>query len=351
MKFKEETDTLNKIPIRDVAGRLGLELPPQRMMLCPFDDHDDRNPSFEIKVSNNRWKCYGCNRSGGSIDFVKTYKSLGFLEAKNWLAASIATKASNSTTPRTHTLNRDVKPYEKDGDVEVLPDYEVYEKLLQMSKLQNNGLDYLIKRNISRNTIDTFGIGQLTNQNTITSKLIRRFGFPRVNHAGLLTKKSTSHNICLLFPNGSLLFPFYEKGRVAYLQARMIKETYSTGKWRNLNHHKHRIYNVDVLFDDKANILAVCEGVLDTLSAIEIGYNSAIGLMGTSAPFPEEQLKLLRGKEVHILLDWDSPGEAKSSKLQQEMRRLGISSIRKNRPSEQANDLNEYLMERRVRGQ
>ena len=58
-----------------------------------------------------------------------------------------------------------------------------------------------------------------------------------------------------------------------------------------------------------------------------------------------EQLIKLRGRQVNILLDWDPPGDAKSAELKQQMRRFGIVSTRKNRPSTKGYDLNDYLVE------
>ena len=74
-------------------------------------------------------------------------------------------------------------------------------------------------------------------------------------------------------------------------------------------------------------------------------------MMGVSATLAPEQMERLRGREVNILLDWDTAGEARSAKLQAEMRLFGIASTRKRRPSATATDLNEYLMERKGQSQ
>ena len=86
---------------------------------------------------------------------------------------------------------------------------------------------------------------------------------------------------------------------------------------------------------------------MDTLSAVELNY-SGVGLIGVTAKFSNEQLIQFRGRHVDILLDWDSAGETKAQELQQTLRRFGIPSTRKSRPSAKANDLNEYLMELRI---
>jgi DNA primase len=46
--------------------------------ICPF--HDDRKtPS--LGVASNRWKCFGCGRSGDAIDWLRERKGLSFREA------------------------------------------------------------------------------------------------------------------------------------------------------------------------------------------------------------------------------------------------------------------------------
>ena len=344
MDFKESTKTLNDITIQTVARWLGLQLPLRGTVRCPFDDHDDHKPSFEVKTPGNRWRCYGCDCSGGTIDFVKTYKALNFMEAKRWLASHAGISSSASLRPRTNTPRTPIKPYKTEYRSETPPDHDVYEQLLQLAVLQPSGRQYLMERCISSTTIATFRIGQVTDPHAILKTLLNIFGFPRLNDAGLLTTHSSLRDTRFLFPPESLLFPFLEHGRVAYLQSRLIKSSDSTRKWRNLNRRTPRIYNVDALIDSTASTLDICEGVIDTLSAIELGRR-AIGLMGIGFTLSTEQCIRLRGRQVNILLDWDRPGDTKSAEMKREMRRFGIVSTRKSRPSPRAHDLNEYLVE------
>lgn len=46
---------------------------------CPF--HEEKSPSFSIKQSENFYKCFGCNKSGDSIQFLIEYKKLSYQEA------------------------------------------------------------------------------------------------------------------------------------------------------------------------------------------------------------------------------------------------------------------------------
>lgn len=37
---------------------------------CPFDDHNDRSPSFGYNPGKNIFNCFGCHRGGGAVDFI-----------------------------------------------------------------------------------------------------------------------------------------------------------------------------------------------------------------------------------------------------------------------------------------
>lgn len=73
-----------------------------------------------------------------------------------------------------------------------------------------------------------------------------------------------------------------------------------------------------------------------------------LGLIGVSGRLSNAQLMQLRGKQVHLLLDWDPAGEERSRVLLKEMRTFGIAATRKTRPSLTAKDVNDYLREVRT---
>lgn len=45
--------------------------------MCPF--HNEKTPSFHIK--NNRFKCYGCDAFGDSVDFYMRTHGVSFIQA------------------------------------------------------------------------------------------------------------------------------------------------------------------------------------------------------------------------------------------------------------------------------
>ena len=50
MRYHEETAKLNRTAIQVVGELFGLSLPERRLVVCPFPDHEDTAPSFQVRV-------------------------------------------------------------------------------------------------------------------------------------------------------------------------------------------------------------------------------------------------------------------------------------------------------------
>lgn len=84
-------DLLTKVPLEDVARRLGIETErrgAQIRALCPF--HQDTKPSLNLYPSGGNspahYHCFACGAHGNAIDLVKQIEGLEFLPAVQWLA-------------------------------------------------------------------------------------------------------------------------------------------------------------------------------------------------------------------------------------------------------------------------
>lgn len=349
MKTEEETRFLNKTPIHRIAAHLGYKLPYIGSASCPLPDHADKNPSFQIFTPGTRWQCFGCHRFGGSIDFVKEMQKLTFLEAKKWLAQKEGTSSSKLkiTGAARVKYNPFTTPVDKAhqlqiGQLESKADSDLYKFYLTLSPIQETGVKYLENRAINIDSIDKFMIHQAPEKVKLI-QLIEKFGFDRVEESGLLTAKSTPGDIRGVFNPRSLVFPFIEGGKIVYLQSRTIRDESTGSRWWNLRSRRKRIYNVDILGCQSAKKIAICEGILDAISATYFGYDT-IALMGVSSEIPEDMVKAMRGRRVDILLDWDFAGEKRAKSLKERLAIYGVSATRLARPAPGLKDVNDYLV-------
>lgn len=53
---------------------------------CPFDDHQDSNPSFGINKEQSIFNCFGCGKKGDFISLVQLMTSLDFHKAIKYMA-------------------------------------------------------------------------------------------------------------------------------------------------------------------------------------------------------------------------------------------------------------------------
>lgn len=70
-------------PIIEIAARYGIEVNRFGFIKCPF--HADKTASMKIYQASNKWKCYGCQAGGDSIDFAGRIGGLKFVEAVRML--------------------------------------------------------------------------------------------------------------------------------------------------------------------------------------------------------------------------------------------------------------------------
>lgn len=318
------------------------------MARCPLPNHDDGTPSFEVRHQGRRWVCYACDLSGGAIDLVMACNGMEFVEAKNWLAEKSGYYFDSSERSSRRTRNLKVQTQSPVlGNVattdETPPDHKVYKELLARAPLRKTGAEYLLNRGLSKQIVDRFSIGQMPDFTAI-QELLEEFGFDRVQTSGLLTKQSTPARFWSILPHAAILFPYFEGEGITYFQSRGINDLDKSNRWRNLNHRRRRIYNIDVLKNSSIGRVAICEGVLDALSSTQLGCE-AIGFIGVSATLSESEMISLRGKQVDLLLDWDDAGEKRATALRKDLARFGVFATRKTAPRSGAKDINDYLRE------
>lgn len=70
------------VTINSLISHFNLKVNKQNFMICPF--HNENTPS--LRVYENSFYCFGCNKAGTVIDFVKYYLDMDVLQATKYLA-------------------------------------------------------------------------------------------------------------------------------------------------------------------------------------------------------------------------------------------------------------------------
>lgn len=265
--------------------------------------------------------------------------SMDFAQACGWLTDRYlcGNRSSLPTRPRIPST-----PASTAQDSQVAADPDVYGWLLDQSVLGPAGHAYLIDRGISAATIDDFRVGQVASREALLTDALSRFGAARLKRAGLLS--NGRYGTRLVFPSGYLLFPFFEHGRVVYIQARRADDGRDY-RWICPAKLLPPPYNLDVL-DGSAGTITICEGITDVLSAHEMGM-APIGLLGAARDLSPSVIDRLVGRNVAIFSDADRAGTALAQRLRRRLAPRGITVVTKCLPPG-INDLNDYLLSRRA---
>jgi hypothetical protein len=72
---------------RVIENEFGVKIPrgEPAMIRCQLPNHDDKEPSFAIYKRTNSFYCFGCQRGGNVINFIKSFLKMDFNEAVNYL--------------------------------------------------------------------------------------------------------------------------------------------------------------------------------------------------------------------------------------------------------------------------
>jgi len=86
--FKNKIKKVLELDVdRVIEDEFGIVIPHREpaMIRCQLPGHSDKHPSFAIYRKTNSFYCFGCQRGGNVINFVKEFLKLDFRDAINYL--------------------------------------------------------------------------------------------------------------------------------------------------------------------------------------------------------------------------------------------------------------------------
>ncbi len=293
--------------------------------LCPF--HSERSPSFSVRESNNGYHCFGCGASGNVISFVMMTRALSFPDAVEFLASRFGIELK----------------YESGRDAGPKIDREKLFALCQMAQLffrrslllvkSGQGEyrkigEYLKKRGLTADAINTFGIGYAPNQRGVLLEELKKAGYDQetILLSGLV-RRSASGEIYELF-RGRLIFPiFIDPKRIAGFGGRVVpgvlEPAFEQQSPKYVNSPETPIYQKSKTFYGLPQAMSamrelgevyIVEGYMDVIGLAMRGVHNAVACCGTA--LTEQHIKRLSGlcSRVHLLFDGDEAGRNAAAK-------------------------------------
>ena len=266
--------------------------------VCPF--HDDHTPSMSISPEKQIFRCFVCGTSGNVITFIEDYLKVSFTEAIKILGNNIG-------------LNININEEKKDSPYKEF--YDIYKVALSYYKNNLNSKDaakareYLLKRNLDKETIDYFDIG-LSLNGGLCESLSKKHDYSLLKKIGLSNSSGND-----LFRN-RIMFPIKDNdGNIVGFSARKYVEN-DEAKYINTSETEvfkkgeilYNYYKAKDIIRKKHEII-ICEGQMEIIRLHTIGVDNAVALMGTS--FTPHHLEIIKNLKSEVILNLDQDDAGK----------------------------------------
>lgn len=293
--------------------------------LCPF--HSERSPSFFVREGTNSYHCFGCGVSGNVISFVMASRAMSFPDAVEFLAGRFGIELKHERGKKgAPTADR-----ERLFAVCAAGQNFFRHSLMQVKKGAGEFArvgEYLRKRGLTAEAINTFGIGYSPNQRGALVEALKKAGFDEETMilSGLV-RRSAAGDLYELF-RGRLIFPiFLDAKRIAGFGGRIVpgvmEPAYEQQSPKYLNSPETPIYQKNrTLFGlpqamqsaREAGEAFVVEGYMDVVGLAMRGVRNVVACCGTA--MTEQHLKRFSGlcNRVYLLFDGDAAGRGAAAK-------------------------------------
>ena len=285
---------------------------------CPF--HNEKSPSFSVNPAKSLYKCFGCGKAGGVVQFVMDVEGTSYVEALKYLAKKYAiTIEEEEKTPQ-----QQLEQNERDSQF-IVSDFaknHYHRLLLNSEEGMSIGYGYLKERGLNLATIQQFELGYSLDSWDDLMKTAEAAGYARkyLEKSGLIVTKTDDQGLDTgrrydRF-RGRVMFPIHNiSGRVVGFGARTLKRDDKMAKY--LNSPESDIYHKsDVLYGlfqarqaiRTEEVCYLVEGYLDVLSLYQGGIKNVVASSGTS--LTEGQIRLIKrySDNVTVLYDGDAAG-------------------------------------------
>ncbi|MBO6112518.1 MAG: DNA primase [Lachnospiraceae bacterium] len=274
--------------------------------LCPF--HSEKTGSFSVSPAKQMFYCFGCGEGGNVISFIMKYENYSFQEAVKYLAdrANIALPEGEETEEEKREATLRSRILEANKEIAVY-----YYKRLR-SDAGQTGLNYFRKRQLSDETIKSFGLGYSGKGGSEAVDFLKSRGFDTelIKQAGLCNI-SEKYGITDRFWN-RVMFPIMDiNSHVIGFGARVLGD--GEPKYLNTPDTKvfdksRNMYGLNVARHSKKDYRIVCEGYMDVISMHQAGFTEAVASLGTAFTSGHASLLHRYTKNVRLIYDSDGAG-------------------------------------------
>lgn len=291
--------------------------------LCPF--HNEKTGSFSVSPQKQMYYCFGCGAGGNVFSFLMAYDNMTFKEAVEELAPKCGV-----TLPQRELTYQEKRLADKKSRLfEINKEAANYYYKMLRSDQGKKAMDYFIKRELSPETMQKFGLGCTSNYSDSLYKYLRSKGYEDdiLKDSGLINineKKGGSDR----FWNRAM-FPIVDaNGKVVAFGGRVMGE----GDPKYLNSPETEIFNKSrTLFGlyfarkTRREQFILCEGYMDVIALHQAGFDNAVASLGTALTEGHAGILHRYVKDVYLSYDSDGAGQKAALRAIPILKNAGIS--------------------------
>lgn len=312
----EEVRSRNDI-VEVVSGYVRLQKKGGRHWgLCPF--HNEKSASFSVNGDLQVYHCFGCGAGGNVYTFVMNYENYTFPEAVRMLAerAGVALPQEDGSEEARRRGDRRARLLEVNKAAARFFYYQLRSPHGQI------GYQYLKKRELTDETMRSFGLGFAGKNGANLVQYLREKGFEDqlIQEAGLATH-SEKYGLNSQFWN-RVMYPIQDiNNRVIGFGGRVMGDgepKYLNSPETPIFDKRRNLYGLNYARKARSGNIILCEGYMDVIAMHQAGFTQAVASLGTA--FTAEQAALLKRYTETVLLAYDSDGAGVKAAL----RAIGI---------------------------
>jgi DNA primase len=276
--------------------------------LCPF--HTEKSPSFSVNAEEGFYYCFGCQKSGDAITFVREMEHLDFVDAVRRLADKAGITIREDGTGGRDNQKRKVFLDAMERAT------EWYHQRLLTGADAGQARDYLRSRGYDGEIVRKFRLGWAPDGwDTLCTALKLHEDVATGAGLGFVNKRGRIQDAF----RARVLFPICDpSGNPVALGGRILPGSSDPAKYKNstetpIYSKRRTLYALNWAKQDviASGEVVVCEGYTDVIGFFEAGVPRAVATCGTA--LAEEHVRLLKNFATRIVLAFDADGAGQSA--------------------------------------
>ncbi|HYH28252.1 MAG TPA: DNA primase [Actinomycetota bacterium] len=276
--------------------------------LCPF--HTEKTPSFRVEPGKQVFYCFGCGKGGNVFHFLMEIEQLTFPESVERLAsrAGITLRYEGVSEKDRREMSRRKALYRANAKAA-----ELYRKMLLEGREAEDARRYLSSRGISKDSVETFGIGYAPGYHDfLLRRMAREFSPEILVEAGLAIQDDRGQ-VRDRF-RARVMFPVHDlAGQAVGFGARLLEgdgPKYLNSPETAVYKKGEMLYNLDrakVILSSEGRVF-VTEGYTDVIGLHQGGIPAAVATCGTALGEGHFRLLARFATTAYLAFDSDEAG-------------------------------------------